>query len=365
MSEGAPTYDVAVAGAGPAGAVAACLLARAGLSVLLCDSRLVDSAAPVKPGEALPGAAVRLLRACDLPLPGDSGRHKLIGGNISVWGWPEPVHRDFLNEPDGPGWRLDRAVFEAELVSAALAAGARALPLNLARVAREETRWRLWSRGGAGWRVSFLVDASGRAASLARRLGATRRRDEALVAVVGRARPDPAYRLNRTLVETVPQGWWYAALLPDGAPVFMLHSRPDEAARLLARPEEWRAALADTRHVSAAFPGAVFDAPLSGHDACGAWLEPVYGPGWVACGDAALSFDPAAAQGVLAALHGGVEVARAIPAAMRGDLGPLRAYAARLLEMRRLYRQRLSAHYADEQRWPEAPFWREHGRATA
>lgn len=360
MSEVAAVYDVAVAGAGPAGAVAACLLARAGCSVLLCDPRLGDHAAPVKPGEALPGAAERLLRACDLPLPGDSGRHRPIGGNISVWGWPTPIHRDFMNEPDGAGWRLDRAAFEAELVCAALAAGAEALPLHLTRVAREDAHWRLRSRDGAEWRAAWLVDASGRAASLARRLGATRRRDEPLVAVVGRGRANPAYRLNRTLVEAVPRGWWYAALLPDGAPVFMLHTGPDEAARLLARPEEWRAALAATQHVSATFSDPVFDAPPRAHEACGAWLEPVHGPGWVACGDAALSFDPAAAQGILSALHGGMAVAQAIPAAMRGDPAPLQAYAARLLEIRRLYRQRLLAHYADERRWPDAPFWREH-----
>jgi flavin-dependent dehydrogenase len=351
------TYDVAVAGAGPAGAVAAALLARAGLSVLLCDPDLGSSVA--KPGEALPGVADRLLRASGLPSPAASGRHRPIGGNISVWGSPDPLRRDFLNEPDGAGFRLDRAAFEAELVGAARAAGADARALRLVHVARDAGRWTLRARGGASCRAAFLVDAGGRAAPLARRLGARRQRDEPLVAVVGRGRPDPAYRLDRTLVETVPQGWWYAALLPDGAPVFMLHTRPADAARLVARPDEWCAALAVARHVTAAFPGWRLEGPPRAHDARGARLDPVHGPGWVAAGDAALSFDPAAAQGIFSALHGGMTVAQAIPAALRGDEAPLQAYAAALLEIRRIYRHRLRAHYAAETRWPEAQFWAE------
>lgn len=360
MSGRANTYDVVVAGAGPAGAVATCLLARAGLSVLICDPRLgFGPKEPAKPGEALPGAATRLLQAYGLPLPETSGCHTPIGGNISAWGYPEPIYRDFVNEPDGLGWRLDRSAFEAELVAAASAAGVTTLSQLISAVVREGNAWKLETRDGAEWRATWLVDATGRAASVARRLGATRRRDESLVAVIGRARSDPGYRLNRTIVETTPLGWWYAALLPHGGPVFMLHTLRDEAARLVCRPEQWRAELALTTHVAAAFPGAVFDEPLRAHEACGAWLDPIHGPGWVACGDAASSFDPAAAQGIFNALWAGVEVGGAIAAAMRGNLEPLHAYVARIAEIRRIYRERLLTHYASEQRWPDAPFWRE------
>jgi hypothetical protein len=55
----------------------------------------------------------------------------------------------------------------------------------------------------------------------------------------------------------------------------------------------------------------------------------------------------------------------AIPAALGGHDAPLQAYAAALVEIRRIYRARLRTHYADEQRWPEAPFWRERTPAAA
>lgn len=352
-------FDVVVVGAGPAGAVAASLLARGGLAVLLLDPR-VDRVGPPKPGDALPGAALRLLRACELPLQSDA--HRQIGGNISAWGSPEAVYRDFLAAPEGPGLRLDRRVFEADLLAAARHAGALVRPFALRDVRRDGGVWQLPLRGGDGVTARWLIDATGRGAAISRRLGAQRHRDEGLVAVVGYARPEARFVLERSLVETTPPGWWYSALLPDRRPVFMLHVRPADAARLTAAPEEWLAALAATRHIARSFPQPTVDLPLRGHEACGAWLQPVYGDGWVACGDAALSFDPCAAQGIFSALFGGMAVAEALRAARSGDMAALPAYAAQCGEIRRVYRQRVRMHYAEEHRWPDAPFWRAIGR---
>jgi 2-polyprenyl-6-methoxyphenol hydroxylase-like FAD-dependent oxidoreductase len=349
-------FDVAVIGAGPAGAVAACLLARAGRSVLLVDP-LLSGARPAKPGDALPGAALRILRACDLPLPSQSASHRPIGGNVSAWGTPNAVYRDFFAEPDGPAWRLDRSVFEADLLAAARAAGADPCAAAFGKAVREGGLWRVDLRGAGRVDTRWLIDATGRAATVARKLGAYRRRDEPLVAVIGYGQPDDRARLDRSMVETTPDGWWYAALLPDRRPVFMLHTRPRAAVRFLAAPAAWRAALAETRHITAAFPAQVVDGPLRGYEACGAWLEPFWGDGWAACGDAALSFEPCAAQGLLSALYGGMEVGRGITAALRGDMDGLHRYAAQSADIRRIYRYRIRAHCADERRWPESGFW--------
>ena len=86
-------WDAVIAGAGPAGAVAAYELARRGRRVLLADA--VDPAAP-KVGEALPGAAVRLLRSIELPVPAAGGPHTPIGGNLSSWNSDQLVANDFL-----------------------------------------------------------------------------------------------------------------------------------------------------------------------------------------------------------------------------------------------------------------------------
>ena len=99
-------WDVLVAGAGPAGAVAAYVLARSGRRVLLANS--VDPKVP-KFGEALPGAAVRLLRSIGLPAPNSADR-TCRSAAIFRPGMPiELIASDFFREPNGPGWRLDRA----------------------------------------------------------------------------------------------------------------------------------------------------------------------------------------------------------------------------------------------------------------
>jgi flavin-dependent dehydrogenase len=353
------SVDVLVAGAGPAGATAAYVLSRAGRSVALADPRLDRAEAPLKPGDALPGAATRVLRAAGLPLPSASGRHRPIGGNASAWGHEELRHRDFLADLDGSGWRLDRRVFEADLVAAAAVAGARLSGRAVRHALPAGAGWCVHFHRGGAIDARWIIDATGRSARIARALGARRTRDEELVAVVGHGRPDPSFHFGRTLVETAPLGWWYAALLPDGGPTYMLHTRRQDAVRLFTCPADWRAALADTRHASTAFPGAVIDARLRGFDASGGWLERVWGAGWAACGDAALSFEPAAAQGLFGALAGGLDVGRAVDRALEDDMAPLQAYGAGLQEVRGVYRRRLLAHYAEEWRWPASPFWRE------
>jgi hypothetical protein len=95
------------------------------------------------------------------------------------------------------------------------------------------------------------------------------------------------------------------------------------AARLRAAPDEWLAALATTRYIARVFPHPVLDIPLRAYEACGAWLEPVHGDGWVACGDAAMSFDPCAAQGIFSALYGSMAVAGAVQAALQGEMAAL------------------------------------------
>jgi flavin-dependent dehydrogenase len=311
-------------------------------------------AALAKPGDALPGAALRVLRACGLPAPSQSPEHRPIGGNISAWGGPDAVRRDFLAEPDGPSWRLDRRVFEADLIAAARAAGVEARADALQDARREGEVWRLRWREGGGGTARWLIDATGRSAAVARKFGARRHFDEPLVAIVGHGRPHPRFAIEQSLVETTPDGWWYAALLPDRRPVFMLHTRPGSR----VSPDLWRARLAATRHIAQAFPYVRFEDRLRGYDARGGWLAPVHGDGWIACGDAALSFDPSAAQGLFSALYLGMAAADATHAALRGDRAAVSAYAAQCMDVRTIYRRRVQAHYAEERRWPEADFWR-------
>src|SRR6202051_2215424 len=157
-------WDAVVRAAGPAGAVAAAGLARAGRRVLLADR----PNAGCKIGEALPGAAARLLRALDLPAPAPQGPPAPIAGTLSAWGAPDFVGTDSLRDPYGAPWRLDRRRFDADLREAARVAGATVRPARLREVARDGDGLRLQFDDGGMERARWVGDASGRSGRLPR-----------------------------------------------------------------------------------------------------------------------------------------------------------------------------------------------------
>ena len=346
-------WDVVIAGAGPAGSVAAHVLARDGRRTLFVDANQSKH----KVGEALPGAALRLLRSLDLPLPDSQGAHCKIGGNFSSWSSEKLVETDFLLDPDGQGWRLDRLRFDAALRESAIGSGATFKMARVTEVARQNDLWQLRLDSGETATARWLVDATGRSAALARRLGARPTRDTPLVALYAIARPKAEFRLNRTVVESVSGGWWYAGLLPSGAPLAGFHLRPEDAAILNAKPGAWHQALMATRHIAALFPNAAFDSPLRALDASGGRINRFFGDGWLACGDAALSFDPLAAQGIFSALYSGRDAGLAVAAALNDDPAAVDLYSRRLEEVRSIYLLRCQSIYSSETRWPTAPFW--------
>ena len=103
-------------------------------------------------------------------------RHMPCYGNRTVWGARTPEVTDFMRDPDGHGWHLDRARFDRWLRFAAVARGARMLaPATPSLIGRADGRWQVQlttDRGIVDLSAAFAIDAGGRAAPLARRLGA-------------------------------------------------------------------------------------------------------------------------------------------------------------------------------------------------
>ena len=347
--------DVLVAGAGPAGSLASLELARAGLRVIVADG----SAAAKSPkiGEGLPSVGWRLLRSLGLATSDFGTVHSEIGGNLACWASDELEVTDFLNDPDGPGWRLSRRQFDAWLLDAAVSAGARLVPFHLDAIARSAggANWEAGTKSGEIIRSKWLVDATGRGSSAARRLGHVRVRDApGLVALYVFGESRPADSCNRTLVEAVPEGWWYGAVLPQGKAILSLHVRPDDAGR--AR-QDWRNALGRTSYMREFFPASGFPEPPTAAEAGGSRLDALFGANWIACGDAALAFDPLSSQGIYTAMYSGLAAARAIVGSKSGDEAMLGDYGCRLGQIQAVYKARLTSSYRSVRRWPDAPFW--------
>lgn len=359
-------WDVMVAGAGPAGAVTALSLARTGRKVALCDPRLAEP--PLrKIGESLPGAARKLLRHLDLFAVVEKG-HLPHYGNAFVWGSDEPAHTDFLLDPNGLGWHLDRVAFEKALQQAASHAEVDVLPWRVEELRRNGGLWEV-TVGAAEEKLtaSYVVDATGRAARLARRLGATPHADDDLIALYQWWQPRADDLDQRTWVEATENGWWYSSRVPRGGGyerVVAFHTDADQVAAFVKDASRWDRELAATRQIGSFLPGAI---PLSDRESTQAWggsLDKLGGPGWLATGDAALSFDPLSSQGIYNALYCGMKAAQAIEQELNGRDG-LTAYRDRLQSIRRAYLRAHQEIYSQETRFPDSAFWQRRGALGA
>ena len=350
--------DALVAGAGPAGAIAARQLALSGLSVVVAD-RLSPSEPKV--GETLPGAAIRLLKRLGLgaviePQAANASPHGPVSGLLIAWNGATLVASDALDDPYGQGLRLHRPSFDVDLRRAAEAADARLWPADVTALERSVEGWLIWLDDGALLSARWLIDATGRRARLSRLIGARRRRSAPLVAIYKIGWPERNGDLTRTVIAAGPDGWVYAGRLGDGRWAFGYHTSSEHAARMLASPADWDDAVCECPGLAKLFGKIGFAQTLSLRDARGARVDPPIGDGWVACGDAALSFDPIAGQGLFNALYTGMTAAEAVRT-MRDGAVPSN-YASELDKVAAIYNARRREHYRQERRWSERSFWR-------
>jgi len=365
-------YDVAIAGGGPAGAAAAIVLARAGRRVLLADAGGArrPGETPFKVGEGLPPSARHLLRelgALDRVL---ADNHRASHGTLAFWGNDTPHANDFMFQLHGEGLQLDRRRFDDALLELAQAAGAdivRDAKLSLAAGADDTDLHRLSLRSSEAEHVvesRWSIDASGRPATLARALGATRIEHDALIAFHMRLASDgDSDQDGRTWVEAIENGWWYSVLLPSRERLVAFLSDADlvERRQLLTQAGLWAALAQAPRLFSHCREhGYALSSQPHGADACSSHLDRAADDGqrWLAVGDAALAFDPLSSKGISNALYTGIRAAQTIIAREAGDVGATSRYADHLLEIHRVYRRQLRMFHTMETRWPASTFWR-------
>ncbi len=351
--------------------MAALVLARRGISVTVLESR----AAPErKVGECLPPSLSPLLHHLGLidllEQDGlDRDGHLRSLGNRFVWGSPTPGERPFLTGTKGDGWHVDRQVFEARLAERARAAGATwRWGCRLTRCERIGKRFRLEIENGFSSEASeileadFVADATGRRARVARRLGARRVRYDRLVGITALFHSPAPDTDTYTLVEAVPEGWWYSALLADGRLALAFMTDGD----LLDRKawNNWNKGLQRTRETRARVEGhgyflekAIEEAPRI-LPAETSRLDTILGDGWLALGDAAAAYDPLSSHGIGSAMGSGFYAGHAIADLLAGHAEAGLAYLDVLQNAYGGCLDLQKRHYASERRWPEAPFWK-------
>lgn len=353
-------YAVIVVGGGVAGTTTALTLAREGIPVCVLERTQYDR---WRPGETLsPLAHAELLRL-GVPLP-ESGEDLIPSHGIeAAWGAEQPQFHSFITNPHGGGWHVDRQRLDALLAHHAEEHQVSILRLTSAvHVERGPGAWHVHASTPSGeldLTCELVVDATGRASSIARQCGARRNKVDALCSVSAvLAQPEG---LEQTLfVESTPLGWWYTAPLPGQRVIVSLLSDADLLALAGAlRPSGWRTLLSSTRFIRERL-GTPPEELLRLHvRPCEtSSLERCGGERWLAVGDAASGLDPLSSGGILKALRSGRRAAEALRAALGGDgTAPLHYAEAQSAGFARYLEARLG-HYATERRWPDEPFWR-------
>ncbi|SDS31481.1 Dehydrogenase (flavoprotein) [Pseudomonas asplenii] len=355
-------YDVAIIGGGPAGSATAITLARLGRRVLLADSA---PAGRFRVGEGFPPAARSLL--ADLGVLDDflAAGHRPSYGNLSLWGSDEPHMDDFIFQTQGRGYQLDRCAFDAQLRKAARQFGVTVHEATRLAATPDTDGFNLCLSDCADEQTahsSWLIDAGGRPAVLARKLGAQRMVEDRLTAFYLLLHSTQASDQDgRTLVEAVEDGWWYSVLLPSGERLVAFLGDLDllDRQQLLDSDGLWQQ-LAHTRLLSALCRehGYQSGSAVQGMDAASGRLSRFHGEGWATVGDAALSFDPLSSQGIATALYCGQYCARAVHATLQGDDTALAAYADLLNRIYSAYLNNRRQFYGMEKRWGESTFWK-------
>ncbi|GJJ10927.1 hypothetical protein Clacol_005156 [Clathrus columnatus] len=295
-----------------------------------------------KIGESLPAEARRILPhlhpnvLSQLEQDTLGGIHSKCTGTASAWASSELQESFAIMNPFGSSWHLDRAAFDESLRSIVKSVCAKK---NLEKtkftgVEKSKQKWTVSAKDpGSGveqqYQAKWVVDASGRKASLGRALGAKTIKNDSLFATYALFTSLSIDNDHRTLIEATETGWWYTSQLSNQTRVVVYHTDDRDPSSKQAR--KWGGFLdllyGNTQHISDLLSGNDYQPVLDGNfprgtPACSSYLEP---PGdesqcWIAVGDAAMAFDPLSSQGMITAMKMGFVVARTISQNLKMEL---------------------------------------------
>ena len=161
------------------------------------------------------------------------------------------------------------------------------------------------------------------------------------------------------MIEAASDGWWYTAMLPSRQRVVAYLTDADLAPPGLATRKSFISIVTGTRYVRACLAAHGYRLQMipKATPANTSRLDCTTGDGWLAIGDAALSFDPLSSQGILTSLHTGMKAGEALHDCLSGNSDAIADYDHHLSTIYDAYLRNRSMYYMMEQRWRERPFW--------
>jgi flavin-dependent dehydrogenase len=301
-----------IIGGGPAGSSAGRLLASWGHRVLLLDGDArADAACQSTHGlaESLPPSSTKLLTEIGILSAVEQAGFYRSTGNTVWWGSGDRRIETFGGTRGASGFLVYRPDFDRLLLGQASAAGVDVKRARVRTVTLDEESARVsYEEIGQPRRATtvpcrFVLDCSGRAGVLARRVRVPGLR---MYALVGQWRSDSGWDLpdpTHTAVEAYVRGWaWSVPISPQVRHAgLMIDGRSPRAVDGRALADAYRAELAQTSAMDRVLGGATLERAW----ACDAstYSSSTYaGPQFLLVGDAGSFIDPLSSYGVERAL---------------------------------------------------------------
>ncbi len=354
---------IVILGGGPAGAAAALELLRQGRAVVLLERSNYEE---LRVGETLPPSAHPLLVELGLLDPFIEQGHLESQGICSAWNSDVLHEKNFLFNPYGHGWHLDRQRFDQWLGSCVARAGGvlyqkvRLLDCEYDQINAWTLSLTLEDGQSKILRASFIIDATGRKCWLGDRLQAPRTTYDRLagLAILFKSTVPVLEHKPVALVEAAEQGWWYSAPLPNRQLIVVYMTDVDLwRCESLPASARWTKRLEETCHTQRRVAG------LTRHGGLHCFMADTYAldvspnKRWVPAGAALLGIDPLSSEGICFALRSGRDAAHALVDDSASGSSPIQSYLHEQASFFAQYLRERQQYYAGETRWPQSEFW--------
>lgn len=350
------TYQVIIVGGGPAGIATAITLHARGIQCCVIEAQKT----PIrKAGEAIPPNAKPLLKQLGILSLVEDKKHQIYYGNKVYWGSDEFAQKEFISDRLGHGFLLDRLHFENQLQDlykkthypfykgfklkkvTSTVSGVEAIIENTTETTVLKS--------------NFIIDATGRKASICRHLGIQKENLDTQFAITFNNTLSEEIP-NEIIVEATKKGWWYVAPYNKNEVTMMFFTLKT----LLPAKENYNTflqqELQQTQHLSKLIDriSCLNYKIMPAGTSC---LQIPFGKNWLAVGDAAYSFDPISSYGITSALASGFYGAHAVADYLNGKQEALNAYRYIVENAFQAYLQKLMTHYTTEKRWTNSYYW--------